>query len=58
MNKFLFKVGGLYVNLVIRAGSLWVGCHYSEYYKSVCIALIPCVVIRVGYTPYGECTSS
>jgi hypothetical protein len=42
----------LYVDLVIRWGSFWVGAHYSDRFNSVCIALVPCIVVRIGRTKY------
>ena len=42
----------LYVDLVVRWGSFWIGAHYSPRNQSWCIALIPCVVIRLGRTEY------
>ena len=52
MTKFLGKVNKWNIDLVIRLGSFWWGVHYSDAYKSFCVALIPCVVLRVGKTPY------
>lgn len=40
------------VQLIVRLGSFWVGAHYSNNYQSWCIALIPCVVFRIGKTEY------
>lgn len=41
--------------LLFRWESLWVGAHYSPYYRRWCINLIPCVTIwialRGGMTP-------
>lgn len=44
----------MHVDIVLRWGSFWVGCHYSERHKSCCIALIPGVVLRVSKTPYDN----
>lgn len=42
----------LFIDLIIRWGSCWIGCHYSYYHSSVCIALIPCIVIRIAKKPF------
>jgi hypothetical protein len=41
-----------HVDLIFRLGSFWIGAHHSPKYKSVCIALMPCVVLRIALTPY------
>lgn len=41
-----------FIDLVLRPGSFWIGAHYSKTQRAICIALIPCVVIRVGRTKY------
>ena len=42
----------IHVDLILRLGSLWVGGHYSERHRSWCIAPFPCIVFRIGKTPY------
>lgn len=43
------------VGMLTRAGSFWIGAHWSTYNKRLCINLIPCVTIWVtfkgGITP-------
>ena len=41
-----------HINVVLRFGSFWIGCHFSRKHKSICIAPVPCVVIRIARTPY------
>lgn len=52
MNKRLYTGKVWNVELVVRLGSFWVGCHYSSINQSYCVALIPCVVVRFGKTNY------
>lgn len=40
------------IQFLPRLGSFWVGVHYSKLYQSYCIALVPCLVIRVGKSEY------
>lgn len=40
------------VDFLPRFGSFWIGVHYSSNYQSYCIAIIPCLVIRIGKTDY------
>ncbi len=54
MTKRLITKPRLFVDLIVRWGSMWVGVHYSERFESYCIALIPCVVLRVGRTEYKQ----
>ena len=35
------KIGKVYLNLIPRVGSFWIGVHYSSLYKSACIAPAP-----------------
>ena len=54
----LFKGCVWNIHLIFRLGSCWIGCHYSNNQKSYCIALIPCVIIRIAKTQYthdGDC---
>ena len=44
----------IYIDLIIRLGSFWIGIHHSKRNQSWCIALIPCIVIRIGKTIYKE----
>lgn len=46
------KSGGLFIDLVLRSGSMWMGVHYSKNSDSYCVTLIPCITIRFGKTPY------
>jgi len=39
-------------DFVPRLGSLWMGIHYSKRYQSICIGIIPCLIIRIGKTIY------
>lgn len=41
-----------YINFIPRIGSFWMGAHYSSQYKAVCIAVLPCLVVRIAKTPY------
>jgi hypothetical protein len=52
MVKTLIAKPNLHVDLVIRLGSFWIGVHYSDRFQSYCVALFPCVVVRIGKTPY------
>ena len=52
MQKEIYRGKVWNVQLIIRLGSLWMGCHYSSRYTSFCIALIPCVVVRIGKSDY------
>lgn len=54
MVKRLITKPNFYVDLIVRLGSLWVGVHYSERFESYCIAVLPCVVLRVGKTEYKQ----
>jgi len=42
----LTRVGDWRLNLVLRLGSFWVGVHRSSAYDSICIAVLPCVVLQ------------
>lgn len=48
----IVKTNNWYIDFIPRLGSFWLGVHYSNTYKSYCIALIPCLILRVGRTPY------
>lgn len=52
MQKEVYRGKVWNVQFIARWGSFWVGCHYSSRYQSYCIALIPCVVFRIGKTEY------
>lgn len=46
------------VGLLLRLGSFWVGAHWSQANKRLCVNLLPCVTVWFtlpgGKTP-GEC---
>lgn len=51
-----WMIGGkrLKAGLLIRAGSAWIGVHWSSFNRRACINLIPCVTVWItlpGGTP-------
>lgn len=40
------------IDFLPRLSSFWIGAHYSDQYKALCVAIIPCLVIRFGETDY------
>jgi hypothetical protein len=53
MIKKLFKFREWFVHFIFRIGSFWMGIHYSKKNQSYCIAVLPCVVVRIGKTDYS-----
>tara|TARA_Y100001956_G_scaffold82213_2_gene102172 strand:+ start:2974 stop:3147 length:174 start_codon:yes stop_codon:yes gene_type:complete len=45
------------IGVLVNKGSMWIGCHYSDYTKRYCINLIPCVTVWVtkkgGQVPHN-----
>ena len=49
MNKSLWttRVLGIRAGLLLNAGSLWVGAHYSAFNRRLCINIVPCLTLWV-----------
>lgn len=45
--------GKYHIDLILRLGSFWIGCHYSKKGQSICIG-IPIIVVRIGKTVYRK----
>lgn len=49
------RTRSLEAGLLFRLGSFWIGAHWSEYNRRICINLVPCVTLWVclpgGITP-------
>lgn len=35
------------IGVIVRAGSMWVGLHYSKANRRYCINIVPCVTIWI-----------
>ena len=51
-NIALYNGTTWHINFILRLESFWIGVHYSFRNQSYCIGLLPCVILRIGKTPY------
>lgn len=44
--------------IILRLSSFWIGVHYSNYCKRLCINILPCITIWItakdGQVPYKK----
>lgn len=50
-------IGGVRTGLTIRLGSCWLGAHWSDFNRRLCINPLPCVTVWIvlagGHVPHG-----
>ena len=44
-----FFIGNYFVGFLCKAGSFWVGAHWSAYTRRICINILPCVTIYIVF---------